>query len=107
MNYEEIVETYRIEDICPEIDNELNGMFIDLLGDDFSMGIFPEPNPDDEEKFLVTVEISAENCALDDGAIEKIKTSVAERLAHNIGKDWKKIEGSFGGVQIFLNDEGL
>jgi len=33
MSYDQIIEKYRIDDICPEIDNELNGMFVDILGD--------------------------------------------------------------------------
>jgi len=105
MSYDEINEKYRLDDICPEIDNELNGFFVDLLGDDFELGIFPEPNPENENKFSVTVEINCDDADLDDGSVSAIKKAVEERLAHNIGSDWKNIKKYFSGVQIYLNDE--
>ena len=45
MKYDDLIEKYRIDDICPEIDNELNGMFVDILGDEFELGIFSEQSP--------------------------------------------------------------
>lgn len=105
MSYEEITSKYRIDDICPEIDNELNGMFIDLLGDEFEMGIFPEPNPDNDDKFLVTVEITAEDATLDSEEAKQIKTAVEERLAYNLGDDWSAVQKHFDGVQIYFNEE--
>ena len=54
MSYEQIVEKYRIDDICPEIDNELNGMFVDMLGDEFELGIFSEQSPKNDSSFVVS-----------------------------------------------------
>lgn len=105
MSYEEVIEEYRIEDICPEIDNELNGMFVDILGDDFELGIFPEQSAQDEDKFVITVEITCENSALDAKKIKQIKSSVEERLSHNLGEDWDVVQKKFDGVQIIFNEE--
>ena len=54
MSYEQIVEKYRIDDICPEIDNELNGMFVDMLGDEIELGIFSEQSPKNDSSFVVS-----------------------------------------------------
>lgn len=105
MSYEEVIETYRIEDICPEIENELNGMFVDILGDDFEIGIFPEQSTKTDDAFVVTVEIACEDATLDSTGIQLIKSSVEERLSHNVGDDWKVAQKKFDGVQIFFNDE--
>lgn len=105
MSYDEVIEKYRIEDICPEIDNELNGMFIDILGDDFEIGIFPEQSARTDDAFVVTVEIACEDASLDSKEIQQIKSSVEERLSHNLGDDWKDAQKNFDGIQIFFNDE--
>ena len=102
-----IISRYRIDDICPEIDNELNGMFIDIIGRDFDIGIFPEGNPKDAESFLVTVEIMAEGAKLNSKEAEQIKKLVEERLVHNLGKDWTVVQKHFGGIQIFFNEDLL
>jgi len=107
MSYEKIVSKYRIDDICPEIDNELHGMFVDLLGDDFELGIFSEESPVDSNLFVITVEITAEDASLDSDQATQIKSSVEERLSHNLGSDWKSVQKNFGGVQIYFNDELL
>ena len=105
MNSKEIIEKFRIDDICPEIDNELNGMFVDILGNYFELGIFTEQNPNNEEAFVVTVEISCEDASLNLDEIKEIKSSVEERLAHNLGKDWKIVQKKFDGIQLIFNEE--
>lgn len=105
MSYEDITSKYRIDDICPEIDNELNGMFVDLIGDDFELGIFSEPSPENDDSFMVTVEIVCEDASLDSDQIDQIKSAVEERLAHNLGNDWKTVQEHFDGVQIYFNEE--
>lgn len=105
MSYEQIIEKYRIDDICPEIDNELNGMFVDIFGDDFELGIFSEQSPNNDDSFVVTVEISCESATLNSDEIKKIQTSVEERLAHNLGKDWKTVQKKFDGVQVIFNED--
>jgi hypothetical protein len=105
MTYDEIIEKYRLDDICPEIDNELNGMFIDILGDEFEMGIFPEPSPKDDDNFVVSVDITCDGVSLQVDDLKKIRDSVEERLIYNIGKDWKTVQKKFDGVQIFFNGE--
>lgn len=105
MSYEDITSKYRIDDICPEVDNELNGMFVDLFGDDFELGIFPEPSPENDDSFMVTVEIVCDGASLDSDEATQIKSAVEERLAHNIGKDWKTVQKHFDGVQIYFNEE--
>lgn len=107
MSYEDLANKYRLDDICPEIDNELHDMFTDLLGDDYELGIFPEESSDKKDGFLVTVEIVADGVSLDANQAKSIKTSVEERLAYNIGKDWKVVQKHFVGVQIYLNEELL
>lgn len=96
---------YRIDDICPEIDNELNGMFVDILGDDFEIGIFTEQSPNNEEAFVVTVEINSDSSTLNLDEIKQIQSSVEERLARNIRKDWKSVQKKFDGVQVIFNEE--
>jgi hypothetical protein len=105
MSYEEIIEQYRIDDICPEIDNELHGMFVDILGDDFELGIFSEQSPSNDDAFVVTVEISCEDATLNLDEIKQIKSSVEERLSHNLGKDWKVVQKKFDGVQVIFNED--
>jgi hypothetical protein len=105
MNYEELIEKYRIDDICPEIDNELNGMFVDTLGEDFELGIFTEPSPNNEDSFVVTVEINSEEAILSTEDVKNIKSSVEGRLSHNLGKDWDTVQKKFDGVQIILNED--
>ena len=105
MSYEQIIEKYRIDDICPEIDNELNGMFVDILGDDFELGIFSEQSPKNDDSFVVTVEINCDSATLNPDEIKQIQSSVEERLAHNIGKDWKSVQKKFDGVQVIFNEE--
>jgi hypothetical protein len=105
MSFDEIISKYGIEDICPEIDNELNGFFTDLIGDDFEMGIFPEGSADDESKFLVTVEITKKKAKLNSDQVAQIKENVTERLFHMLGNDAGKVKKYFEGVQIFLNDK--
>jgi hypothetical protein len=105
MNYEELINTFLINDICSEIDNELNGMFVDLFGDDFELGIFTETSPNNDESFVVTVEISCQDTSLTSDKIKEIKSSVEERLSHNLGKDWKIVQKKFDGVQVILNED--
>jgi len=105
MSYDQIIEKYRIDDICPEIDNELNGMFIDILGEDFELGIFTEQSPNNDDAFVVTVEITCEDMTLKDEEIKKIKLSVEERLVHNLGKDWKTVQKKFDGIQLIFNED--
>ena len=105
MNYEELIEKYRIDDICPEIDNELNGMFVDILGEDFELGIFTEQSPNNDDSFVVTVEINSEEAILNAEDIKNIKSSVEGRLGHNLGQDWETVQKKFDGVQIILNEE--
>lgn len=105
MSYEDVVSEYRIDDICPEIDNELNGMFVDILGDDFEIGIFPEGDAENEDLFLVTVEIVCEGATLKKDQAQKIKSAVEERLFHMLGDDADTVRESFGGVQIILNED--
>ena len=105
MNYEKLIEKYRIDDICPEIDNELNGMFVDILGDDFELGIFSEQSPKSDDAFVITVEISCEDSTLNSHEIKQIKSSVEERLIHNLGKDWKALQKKFDGVQVIFNED--
>ena len=107
MSYDKIISKYRIDDICPEIDNELSGMFIDLFGDDFEIGIFPEESPEDSNSFVVTLEIMAEDASLNSDQALQIKSAVEERLTHNVGKEWKSVQKHFDGVQIFFNDDLL
>lgn len=107
MSYEQIIEKYRIDNICPEIDNELNGMFVDILGDDFELGIFSEQRLNNDDSFVVTVEISCESATLNSDEIKKIQTSVEERLSHNLGKDWKIVQEKFDGVQVIFNEDIL
>ncbi len=107
MNSEEMLEKFRIGDICPEIDNELNGMFVDIFGDDFELGIFTEQSPNNDDAFVVTVEISCECSTLNSEEVNQIKSSVEERLSHNLGKDWKTVEKKFDGVQVIFNDDLL
>ena len=107
MSYEDLVSKYRIDDICPEIDNELHGMFIDLIGDEFELGIFPEGDPSNEDNFLVTVEIVCEGVELDQEQAKEVKEAVEQRLAHNLGSDAKTVLKNFSGVQIYMNDELL
>lgn len=105
MNYEELIEKFRINDICSEIDNELNGIFVDILGDNFELGIFTEQSPDNDDSFVVTVEISCEDTALSSDEKKQIKSSVEERLSHNLGKDWKILQKKFDGVQVIFNED--
>ncbi len=105
MSYEQIIEKYRIDDICPEIDSELNGMFVDILGDDFELGIFSEQSPNNDDSFVVTVEINCDSATLNSDEIKKIQSSVEERLSHNIGKDWKVVQKKFDGVQVIFNED--
>ncbi len=105
MSYEDLIEKFRIDDICPEIDNELNGMFIDILGEEFELGIFTEQSPNNDDSFVLTVEISCEDVNLDSDQIKQIKSSVEERLAHNLGKDWKTVQKKFDGVQVIFNED--
>ena len=105
MSYEKIIEKYRIDDICPEIDNELNGMFVDILGDEFELGIFSEQSPKNDDSFVVTVEISCDSATLNADEIKKIQASVEERLSHNLGKDWKVVQKKFDGVQVIFNED--
>jgi hypothetical protein len=105
LSYDQIIEKYRIDDICPEIDNELNGMFVDILGDEFELGIFSEQSPKNDNFFVVTVEISCDSSTLNSDEIKQIQTSVEERLAHNLGKDWKVVQKKFDGVQVIFNED--
>ncbi len=105
MNYEELIEKFRIDDICPEIDNELNGMFVDILGENFELGIFTEQSPNNDDAFVVTVEIFCENSTVNSDEIKQIKLSVEERLAHNLGKDWEAVQKKFNGVQVIFNGD--
>jgi hypothetical protein len=105
MNYVELIEKFSIDDICAEIDNELNGMFVDILGDEFELGIFTEQSPNNEDAFVVTVEISCEGATLSSDEIKQVRSSVEERLAHNIGKDWKTVQKKFDGVQVIFNED--
>ena len=107
MSYEEIIEQYRIDDICPEIDNELNGFFVDILKQNFDLGIFPEQSLKNEKNFIITVEINCDNVALDKKKIQQIKDAVEERLIHNLGEDWEKIQKNFDGIQLILNEDIL
>ena len=105
MSYEQIIEKYGIDDICPEIDNELNGMFVDILGDEFDLGIFSEQSPNDDDSFVVTVEINCDSATLNSDEIKQIQSSVEERLSHNLGKDWEVVRQKFGGVQVIFNED--
>lgn len=105
MTYEEIIEKYRIDDICPEIDNELNGMFVDILGDEFELGIFSEQSPKNDGSFVLTVEISCDDATLNPDEVKKIQSSVEERLSQNLGKDWKIVQEKFDGVQVIFNED--
>ena len=105
MSYDQIIEKYRIDDICPEIDNELNGMFVDILGDEFELGIFSEQSPKNDDSFVVTVEINCDSATLNSDEIKQIQTSVEERLAHNLGKDWKTVQKKFDGIQVIFNED--
>lgn len=107
MTYEELVSEYRLDDLCPEVDNELNGMFVDMLGDDFEMGIFPEQDPDDESKFFVTVEISCEGVELSTEQQGTVRHSVEEHLFRMLAGDAESVRSHFNGVQIYLNDNLL
>jgi len=104
MNCKELIEKYRIDDICPEIDNELHGMFIDIFGEDFELGIFPEPSTKNDDSFVVTVEIVCDSANLDVKEIKQIVASVEDRLSHNLGKDWKNVVKKFDGVQVIFNE---
>jgi len=105
MNYEKMIEKFKIDDICPEIDNELNEMFIDILGEDFELGIFPEQSSKNDDAFVVTVEITCEDATLNAEEIKQIKSSVEERLSHNLGKNWKIVQAKFDGIQIIFNED--
>ena len=105
MSYEEVVEKFRLDDICPEIDNELHGMFVDLIGEDFELGIFPEPSPNDEDFFVVTIELSCEEASIEPDDLKKIRASVEERLSYNLGEDWEEAQKHFHGIQIYFNGE--
>jgi hypothetical protein len=105
MSYEQIIEEYRIDDICPEIDNELNGMFIDILGDEFDLGIFSEQSTKNDDSFVVTVEINCDSSNLNSDEIKQIQISVEERLSYNLGEDWKVVQKKFDGVQVIFNED--
>ena len=107
MSYDDIIATHDIDNLCPEIDNELNGFFIDLIGDSFEMGIFPEPDPNNEDGFVVSVEITDEALTISGEQAKQIRDAVQERLQYNLGDAWSAVEASFGGVQIFCNDQML
>jgi hypothetical protein len=105
MNYEELIEKFRIDDICPEIDNELNGFFVDLFGEDVELGIFTEESSKKENSFVVTVEISCDDATLNPEEVKQIQLSVEERLSHNLGKDWITVQKHFDGVQVIFNED--
>ena len=105
MNYQDLINEFRIDDICPEINNELNGMFVDIIGDEFELGIFSEQSPTNDSSFVVTIEINCDSATLNSDEIKQIQTSVEERLAHNLGKDWKVVQKKFDGVQIIFNED--
>ena len=104
MNTEDLIDKYRINDISAEIDNELNGMFVEILGDDFELGIFTEYNPNNDDTFILTVEITCKNATLSSEKVKQIKSSVEERLSHNLGDGWKAVKKKFDGVQVILNE---
>ena len=105
MTYDELMEEYSIADICPEIDNDLNGFFIDICGENFEMGIFPEPDSDNENNFVVTVEINSEEADLSKEDTSSIKKMVEQELWKNLHNDAETVKKYFAGVQIFLNDD--
>ncbi len=107
MTYEEILAEYKLDDLCPEVDNELNGTFIDMLGEEFEIGIFPEQDPDDEGKFLVTVEISCDGAELSTSHQNDIRALVEEHLFKMLSGDADVVRPLFSGVQIYLNDDLL
>jgi len=53
----------------------------------------------------VAVEINCDSATLNPDEIKQILSSVEERLAHNIGKDWKSVQKKFDGVQVIFNEE--
>jgi len=53
----------------------------------------------------VTVEISCEDATVNSDEIKQIKSTVEERLAHNLGKDWDAVKKKFDGVQVILNED--
>lgn len=105
MQYDEIIEKFKLDDICPEIDNEINGQLIDLIGDSFESGIFPEPSTKNDNFFVITLEINECETELIEDDIVKLKSLVLERLIHNFGADWTKLKKFFDGIQIFINGE--
>jgi hypothetical protein len=104
MSYEKIIEKYRIDDICPEIDNELNGIFVDIFDDEFEISIFSEKSPNNNDSFIVTVEIGCDSATLNTDEIKQIQSSVEERLSHNLGDDWKVVQKKFDGVKVIFNE---
>ena len=105
MKYEELVEDFQLEDICAEIGNELNEYFVDILGNDFEIGIFSEKISNKKDSFCVTVEIVCQDTMLNDEEIQQIASSVEEKLSHNLNGCWKDVQNIFDGVQIIINDK--
>jgi len=105
LNYEELIEKFHINDINSEIDNELNGMFIDIFGDEFELGIFSEQSSKNDGYFVVTVEISCDIATLNSDEVKQIQSSVEERLSHNLGEDWKIVQKKFDCVQVIFNED--
>ena len=79
MSFDDISSEFNLDDLCPEIDNELQGTFIDILGnDEFELGVFPEEDPDNDSNFIITCEFMEVSGSINSSQVEQIKLKLSD-----------------------------
>jgi len=106
MSFDDIAAEFNLDDLCPEIDNQLQGDFIDILGNnEFELGIFPEEDPDIDSNFIITCEFTEASGSINSSQVEQVKLKVTDALKNMIGERWGEIQDNFSGVTIYFNDD--
>lgn len=109
MDLQDIYEKFNVEEYAVECDNELQDFWAEQLKSPYELGIFPEPDPDnDESHFYITVDITSKKTKLDEERAQHIADAVKEKFFFFLNaafksSELKALEKSFRGVQVFLN----
>ena len=81
MSFDDIAAEFNLDDLCPEIDNQLQGDFIDILGNnEFELGIFPEEDPNNDSNFIITCEFMEASGSINSSQVEQVKLKVTDAL---------------------------
>jgi len=110
MDFDEFVNKFNFEEICLEVENQIQDLLSENLSDPYEIGMFPEQDGENDGNVFITLDIDSESTNLTDeqaaSMAEEIEQTALGLINESFdGSDLEEFKKFFSGVQIYLNGD--